>query len=317
MQISAAGVALVAGFESFVPWPYDDKAKAIAHSWHGITIKAPPRWSPGMPQKGVITGGFGHTDKGRHPLKMAELIASGRDLTKDEALEILDADLDDVERSVRNLVKVPLSQGQFDALCSLTFNMGAGNLKKSVLLARLNNGDYAGARAAFDLYTKSGGQTLAGLVRRRDAEQVLWDERGIEQAHAPHTEEDFEETPKDIDRPTPPKGIFQSRTIGGVIATGAAITPPAGKAIVDATGDGAPVRTVTERVTEMVDRTGSVISTVTDVQEKLPEVPTGFLASIWHVMSDPVVLAILAGVGVAGLLFIGGERIRKLYREHV
>jgi hypothetical protein len=78
-------------------------------------------------------------------------------------------------------VKVPLTQGQFDALCDLVLNMGAGNFKKSSLLARLNRGDYAGARAAFDLYVNSGRPAHeAGLVRRRDAEQLMWDEGGEE-----------------------------------------------------------------------------------------------------------------------------------------
>ena len=72
------------------------------------------------------------------------------------------------------MVKVPLTQGQFDALVSFAFNCGAGNLKKSSLLKKLNAGDYDGARASFDLYTRSKGKVLRGLMRRRDAEQALW-----------------------------------------------------------------------------------------------------------------------------------------------
>lgn len=166
MKISQKGLDFIKGFESFVPWVYDDLVAA-----RKVNGKLVYREWNGEPVKGTLTIGYGHTNAARHPLK----IAKGLRITEKQACEILDRDLDDCEEAVRRLVKVPLTQGQFDALVSITFNMGEGNLKKSSLLARLNRGDYKGARAAFDLYVKSKGKTLPGLQRRRDGEQALWD----------------------------------------------------------------------------------------------------------------------------------------------
>lgn len=162
--ISARGLAFIKGFESFVGYVYDDLVPPVKGKYR--------EWK-GEPVKGTLTIGYGHTDAARHPLK----ISRGLRITEKEACDILDTDLDDVEAAVNRLVKVPLTQGQYDALVSLAFNMGEGNLRKSSLLAKLNRGDYDGARAAFDLYVKSRGQTLRGLQRRRDGEQALWDAR--------------------------------------------------------------------------------------------------------------------------------------------
>ena len=166
--ISSRGLAFIKGFESFVPHVYDDKlpprkikGQLVYREWQGEAVK------------GTLTIGYGHTNAAKHPLK----IARGLRITKAQAQEILDVDLDDVEAAVNRLVKVPLTQGQYDALVSITFNMGEGNLRKSSLLAKLNRGDYAGARAAFDLYVRSRGEVMNGLVRRRDGEQALWDAR--------------------------------------------------------------------------------------------------------------------------------------------
>ncbi len=160
-RIGPKGLALVKAFESFVAWPYDD----LVPSRKGVY----PEWTGG-PLRGTATIGYGHTDAAKHPLK----VRPGIRLTEKQAVEILDVDMDECEADVRRFVKVPLTQGQFDALCSFTFNCGVGSLKN--IAARLNRGDYANARQAIGLYTKSKGIELAGLVRRRKAEQALWDD---------------------------------------------------------------------------------------------------------------------------------------------
>ena len=162
MKISKTGLDFIKSFESFVPYVYDDKVAPIKgryREWKGEDVR------------GTLTIGYGHTDAAKHPLR----IAKGVKISEAEACKILDVDLDECEAAVSKLVKVPINQGQFDALASLTFNMGEGNLARSSLLARLNRGDYRGARAAFDLYVKSKGEVMRGLQRRRDGEQALWD----------------------------------------------------------------------------------------------------------------------------------------------
>lgn len=167
-RISKAGLEFIKGFESFVPWVYDDLVPA-----QKIGGRLVYREWQGEPVKGTLTIGYGHTNAAKHPLK----IRRGLRITEIEAIEILDVDLDECEQDVNEMVRVPITQGQFDALVSFTFNCGPDNLKN--LVARLNRGDYQGARAAFDLYVKSKGVTLRGLQRRRDGEQELWDMRDV------------------------------------------------------------------------------------------------------------------------------------------
>lgn len=71
---------------------------------------------------------------------------------------------------VNRVVTVALSQGEFDALTDLVFNIGSGNFETSTMLKLLNAGDYQGAASWFDKWDRSGGQVVAGLLRRRAAE---------------------------------------------------------------------------------------------------------------------------------------------------
>lgn len=184
-RISQAGLDFIKGFESFVPYVYDDLIPAKKGTYR--------RWEPGDGVRGTLTCLYGHTDSARHPLKMKDAV--GKVYTEQFGCEVLAVDLSECEEAVERLVKVPLTQGQFDALVSLTFNMGEGNLRKSSLLARLNKGDYRGARAAFDLYVKSKGITLRGLQRRRDGEQALWD------ANIPTVPTEVVDHPAEVDQP--------------------------------------------------------------------------------------------------------------------
>lgn len=109
--------------------------------------------------------------------------------TTEEATDALRREMAKHEANVHKLVKVPLNQGQFDALVSLCYNIGAGALGKSTLLRHLNAGDYARAASHFAdfKYAKVSGDTaklykvkdgtsvaLAGLVTRRAAETQLF-----------------------------------------------------------------------------------------------------------------------------------------------
>lgn len=113
---------------------------------------------------GVPTIGYGHT-KG---VKMGDRI------TADHADAFLREDVRDAERAVNRLVSVPLSQGQFDALVSFTFNLGAGNLGSSTLLRKLNAHDYKGTESEFGRWIHAGGKRLDGLALRREAERRMF-----------------------------------------------------------------------------------------------------------------------------------------------
>lgn len=102
-----------------------------------------------------------------------EGVKKGDVWTKAKAEKELKKELAKHEKIVKQLVKVPLNQNQFDALVSLSYNTGLGDDTQTIL-SRLNAKDYAGASKAILLYNKSGGKKLAGLVRRRKAEQELF-----------------------------------------------------------------------------------------------------------------------------------------------
>jgi len=97
-------------------------------------------------------------------------------ITKDRAEQLLAEDISRFEPEGDRLVKVPISQNQWDALMSFTYNLGAANLESSTLLKLLNAKDFQGAAAQFPRWNKAGGKVLNGLVKRRAAEQALFSE---------------------------------------------------------------------------------------------------------------------------------------------
>lgn len=119
----------------------------------------------------VWTIGYGHTSAAGG-LKVHE----GLTITREQAEQLLKDDLARMTYPVIDrLVKVPLSQGQFDALSSFIFNLGEGQVSKSTLLRLLNNGDYKGASGQFGRWIYDNGVKLNGLIRRRADERVLFD----------------------------------------------------------------------------------------------------------------------------------------------
>lgn len=117
---------------------------------------------------GVPTIGWGSTKIFGRPVDMHLTI------TMEQADAQLEKDVEKFSSQVLSVVKVPLTQNQFDALVSFTYNLGIGNLQKSTLLKKLNAGDYEGAANEFEKWVKSGGRTLNGLVTRRKQERDLF-----------------------------------------------------------------------------------------------------------------------------------------------
>ena len=98
----------------------------------------------------------------------------GDKITKAQAKEYKLHDLKEFESTVNTSVKVPLTQNQYDALVSLSYNIGSGAFKNSTLLKRLNSGDYKGAAEQFLAWNKVSGKKVQGLVNRREAERNLF-----------------------------------------------------------------------------------------------------------------------------------------------
>ena len=113
---------------------------------------------------GVWTIGWGHTAG----------VKKGDNWTQDEADDILLNDLEKFEGYVNQYVKVPLTQNQFDALVSWTFNLGPGNLKSSTMLTKLNEKSYDEVPSQMKRWNKAGGKVLRGLERRRNAEAAMF-----------------------------------------------------------------------------------------------------------------------------------------------
>ena len=143
-----------------------DRGVALIKAHEGLRLEAYPDPAHGW---SVPTIGVGHTSAAGPPK-----VERGMKITEAGADAILRQDLAKFERYVTDAVKVPLNQNEFDALVSFTFNLGPGNLRSSTLLRKLNAGDRAGAADEFLKWTKAGGKTLPGLVKRREAERALF-----------------------------------------------------------------------------------------------------------------------------------------------
>ena len=116
---------------------------------------------------GVLTIGYGHTGG----VKETDTI------TQEEADKLLKGDILKFEQYVEDNVMVELDQSQFDALVAWTFNLGPGNLRESTMLKKLNNGDYESVPFEMRRWNKAGGKTLDGLIRRREAESLLFESK--------------------------------------------------------------------------------------------------------------------------------------------
>lgn len=142
-NITQNGLNLIKRFEGFEPEVYLDAA-------------------------GLPTIGYGHLiRKGEH--KMFE-----NGISKVLAEELLAKDVQVAERAVLRLIDVPLTDGQFDALVSFTYNLGSGALQRSTLRRKVNREEHDEVPAEFMRWVWAGGRKLKGLARRREAEAVLY-----------------------------------------------------------------------------------------------------------------------------------------------
>ena len=166
VKLSKAGADLMHRYEGFRSRPY----LCPAHIW---------------------TIGFGHVLY-QEQIRLPMVRVAGKDIpvirkeyplkpedsrvwTKEEIEELFADDVASFERGVLRLVPGVLGrQGSFDALVSISFNFGLGNLQRSTIRMRANRGDWDGAADAFRMWTKGGGRVLPGLVKRREAERSLF-----------------------------------------------------------------------------------------------------------------------------------------------
>lgn len=138
MRTSPAGVAAIQRFEGCVLHTYRCAA-------------------------GVNTIGYGHTGP--------EVVA-GLNWTRAEADAALVRDLGRFELAVLGAIRKPMTQGQFDAMVSLAFNVGAAAFAQSTLAKKFNAGDIEGAGQQFIVWNKVAGKMSEALLQRRAAE--LW-----------------------------------------------------------------------------------------------------------------------------------------------
>ena len=115
---------------------------------------------------GVKTCGYGHA------LKPGESFPDG--ITEVTATLLLLKDVQTAEDAVSRMVKVTLTQGQYDALVDFVYNLGEGRLASSTLLKLLNEGKYDQAGQQLLVWCNAGGKPQPGLVKRRKAELALW-----------------------------------------------------------------------------------------------------------------------------------------------
>lgn len=115
---------------------------------------------------GKLTIGYGHTGRD---------VYDGLEITEDIADALLRKDLATFEWQLSNLVTVPVTQNQFDAMLSLLYNIGSANFRKSTLLRLvLNNPDNPAIPSEFLRWKYAGGKALPGLVARRKDEAALY-----------------------------------------------------------------------------------------------------------------------------------------------
>jgi lysozyme len=138
---------------------YSDQGLALTKSFEGLHLAAYQDCA------GNWTIGYGHT---------GPTVSAGQSISEAEAEKLLQADLAEAVACVNHEVRAVISQGQFDAMVDFCFNAGRGNFVQSTLLRKVNSGDFRGASAQFLLWVHAGGEVVAGLLRRRNAEAALF-----------------------------------------------------------------------------------------------------------------------------------------------
>lgn len=150
MQISQDGVDLIKSLEGFRPDPYNDSA-------------------------GFATIGYG-TLIGKRPVCQADHDKWPDGISREDAEQLLRGHIQSaVEPVINTAVKVPLSQNQFDALCSFVYNLGSGAFKSSTLLKVINASQFDQVASQFRRWVNAGGHEIEGLKNRREREIAMWE----------------------------------------------------------------------------------------------------------------------------------------------
>lgn len=159
-----------------------EKAIAIIKHYEGLhdgdltTIGLQPKMCPA----GVWTIGYGHalTNAQGRFLKgeedKEEAYALGGSITQAQAEELLKADYNRFELSVRSMLMRPVEDYELGAMSSLAYNIGLGCFKTSSVLFYFKQKQKAVAAESFKLWVKSNGKVLNGLQKRRLSERHLF-----------------------------------------------------------------------------------------------------------------------------------------------
>lgn len=146
MKISNNGLNLIKQFEGFSSSPYLCPAK-------------------------IPTIGYGST----YYEDGTKVTLKDKPITEQRATQLLEFVANKTfSENINKVVKVPLSQNQFDALVSFAYNIGNKNFNWSTLLKKLNLSDYEGASLEFGRWNQANGKILNGLVSRRQKEKELF-----------------------------------------------------------------------------------------------------------------------------------------------
>ena len=119
---------------------------------------------------GVPTIGYGSTfySNGK------KVTLKDKPITEQDATNLLTTVVTNFSSGVSKLLKIQVTQNQFDALVDFAYNVGIGNLKSSTLLKKVNAKNFSGAALEFIKWNKAVGKVLPGLTKRRTAEKDLF-----------------------------------------------------------------------------------------------------------------------------------------------
>lgn len=176
----------------------NDEGIALIKQWEGLKLEAY------LCPANVWTIGYGHTRTARPGMK----------ITAQEAERLLKDDLRKFETAVSNAVRIDLTENQFAALVSWTYNVGEGAMKSSTLIRKLNSGDYDSVPTELLKWNKVSGKVNRGLANRRAAEVGLWSKGSFVASREIEPQE-----------PPQPSATAEAGKYGGMAAAAAAAAP--------------------------------------------------------------------------------------------
>jgi lysozyme len=146
MKLNENGYKLICEFEGLSLKPYLDSIK-------------------------VPTIGYGNT----YYLDGKRVSMLDEPINKAQAFEMFKEIADRFAKKVNSLIKVELTQNQFNSLVSFAYNVGTGNFQSSTLLKKVNkDSNDTTIRLEFLKWNKAGGKIIAGLTSRRNKESKIY-----------------------------------------------------------------------------------------------------------------------------------------------